>query len=266
MKRDNEINYQDMVFEEFDEIGKLEEENRSLTEVMNNKEKERLALFNMIIAEAEGRSPTNAIGKGPVYKEKKLEYDKVSAEIEKLRERNDKTIESNLERIAELKEKRDGKVEEGFVATSEYDGFLARLEALGSLSARNRNIYFANVFILILFIILESSPVLVKLLSKRGPYDVLLDSEEMTKTFDTENRILKMNSSLDDEIISRKQKKRLKNEARGQVLDHYYHQLVEAGKEMNQVKIDSWKEKETKKISSNFEDEAQNISKTLNAQ
>ena len=247
LKRDNEINYQGMVFKEFDEISKLEEENNQMNKTLRDKENKRLQLFNLLVEEAEGRSPTGIIGKGPVYKEKKLEYDKISNELDNLNKIYLNQIHQNQQRINQLKTERDQKVNVGFTASENYSGFLARLEALGSLSAGNKYIEMANLFLIILFILLESSPVLVKLMSKRGPYDILLDSEEITKTFKTENEIVRLNTLLDEESENKRKKKRLKSDTRTKVLDHFYEKLMEAGKEINQIKIDRWKEKETKK-------------------
>ncbi len=263
LKRDSEINYQDMVFEEFDEISKLENENKLLREEIAQKQQERKQLFELLIAEAEGRSPTNIVGKGSVYREKKQEYDKVSTELETLRNQSQKIIQDNNGRISMLKESRDEKIASGFEATNKYDGFLAQIEALGSLSARNKNIYHANLFLVILFILLESSPVLVKLMSKRGPYDVLLELEEIQMTNENEHEILDMNTSLDEARLSKKMKKKIKKEARQKVMYHYYEHLIEAGKEINMTKINRWKEKETTKINNNFDEESKNISNSL---
>lgn len=71
------IDYQQLVSEEFNEIQKLENENSRLREEITKKEEQRSQLFSMIVEEAEGLSPTRAIGKGPVYREKKNEYDKI---------------------------------------------------------------------------------------------------------------------------------------------------------------------------------------------
>ena len=265
LKRDNELNYQSKVFDEFDEIGKLEEDNKQMNKSLREKEEQRMQLFNLLVEEAEGRSPTGVIGKGPVYKEKKIEYNNISKELENLNKVYNNQIHLNQQRINLLKAERDKKINVGFKASENYSGFLARLEALGSLTARNKYINVANIFLVILFILLESSPVLVKLMSKRGPYDVLLDSEEITKTFKTENEIVRLNTLLDEESENKRKKKRLKNEARTKVLDHFYQKLTEAGKEINQIKINRWKEKESKKINENFDDESGKISSTLNS-
>ena len=57
-------------------------------------------------------------------------------------------------------------------------GFASRLKALHRLSAKEEAIRIAGLFITILFLIIECSPILVKLISERTPYDQRIDSVE----------------------------------------------------------------------------------------
>jgi hypothetical protein len=46
------------------------------------------------------------------------------------------------------------------------------------LTATSSAMWWAHVFIIILFLMIESTPILVKLMSKKGPYDSLLHTVE----------------------------------------------------------------------------------------
>jgi Domain of unknown function (DUF4407) len=59
-----------------------------------------------------------------------------------------------------------------------FNGFAARLQALDELGKNSAIIGLAAAFIMGLFICLEISPVLVKLISHIGPYDYLLEKTE----------------------------------------------------------------------------------------
>ena len=59
-----------------------------------------------------------------------------------------------------------------------FNGLAARLQALDELGKNSAVIALAATFIMGLFICLEISPVLVKLISSVGPYDYLLDKTE----------------------------------------------------------------------------------------
>lgn len=59
-----------------------------------------------------------------------------------------------------------------------YNGFAARMQALQELGADYKILGIASLFISLLFILIEMSPVLVKLIMPKGPYDHLLELHE----------------------------------------------------------------------------------------
>jgi len=61
-----------------------------------------------------------------------------------------------------------------------FNGFAARLQALDELGENSKIMALASLFIMGLFIALEISPVLVKLISPIGPYDHMLEEHEET--------------------------------------------------------------------------------------
>lgn len=136
------------------------------------KEAETNALYERYIAEAEGRDGTLLVGKGPVYAEKREKHDASLAALKELKE-------SNGARIAALESEIEA-LEAGFAQSVEasqpvidgFDGLMARIEALDTLP------WFPSFFIFLLFLAVETSPILVKLISPKGPYDMKLADEE----------------------------------------------------------------------------------------
>lgn len=59
-----------------------------------------------------------------------------------------------------------------------YNGFAARMQALQELGNEYKILGIASLFISLLFILIEMSPVLVKLIMPKGPYDHLLELHE----------------------------------------------------------------------------------------
>ena len=107
---------------------------------------------------------------------KKAEADKVEQELAALQATNQALIASNRQEIALSQE---GKNQELVaIAYPDYTGFAARLEALGRLTSKNWSLWLANIFIILLFIAIETAPVMVKLISSKGPYDYMLETEE----------------------------------------------------------------------------------------
>lgn len=89
-----------------------------------------------------------------------------------------------------------------------YTGFAARMQALSELGKNNEILELASLFIMGVFISLEMAPVLVKLISPKGPYDYLLDKHEYSfKIFGRESKE-KMDTSSNERMIIYKKKKR----------------------------------------------------------
>lgn len=56
---------------------------------------------------------------------------------------------------------------------------LARLRALSQLKEWGNTVWWASIMITLLFILLETAPIIVKLLSQRGPYDEIMERIEL---------------------------------------------------------------------------------------
>lgn len=87
-----------------------------------------------------------------------------------------------------------------------FNGFAARLQALDELGKNSAIIGIAAAFIMGLFICLEISPVLVKLISSVGPYDYLLDKTENDFRLYAKEKMEKGNAATDWRIDDFKDK------------------------------------------------------------
>ncbi len=153
-------------------IASLEQEISGLKAEIATKETETDALYDTYIAEAEGREGTLLLGKGPVYKEKREKHDASLAELQALKERNRQKINAAESRIAALEEAYAADVTQSQPVIDGFDGLMARINALGELP------WFPSFFIFLLFLAVETAPILVKLMSPKGPYDLKLEDEE----------------------------------------------------------------------------------------
>ena len=114
------------------------------------------------------------IGKGPVYKEKREKHDASLAELAQLREANNLKIKEVESEIAALESGYADAVKNSQPIIDGFDGLMARINALGKLP------WFPSFFIFLLFLAIETAPILVKLMSPKGPYDLKLEDEETT--------------------------------------------------------------------------------------
>jgi len=144
----------------------------NLKKEVSNKETSVNALYETYIAEAEGRKGTELIGKGPVYKEKREKHDAELAALQELRLNNNEKINTAETQIASLSTEYQTKVSDTQPVIDGFDGLMARVNALDKLP------WLPSFFIFLLFLAIETSPILAKLLSPKGTYDLKLEEEE----------------------------------------------------------------------------------------
>ena len=135
------------------------------------------------------------------------------------------------------------------------DGLLARFEALSELSRKNPTVKYASWFIFILFILIEGSPILVKLLSARGPYDELLEKEEYEKLIEYKKQKVKAKVLANNYLELLKQKDELQVEAEKRNNENLIREIENAKDEINKIFIGKWKQKEIDSIANGISKE-----------
>ena len=133
-------------------------------------EKRKDELHQLALKEADGTGGSGKPNLGPIYKAKKEEADKAEEEWRI-------KVQEQAPLLAILQHQRDSVESEMRMALDAlvippYNGYAARLQALKTLTRNNPIMAWANGFILLLFIVLESAPVLVKWLSPETAYDL----------------------------------------------------------------------------------------------
>jgi hypothetical protein len=147
------------------EIDKLKSE-------ISNKEKEVNTLYETYITEAEGTAGTKKLGKGPVFKEKIAKHDLAKKELDTLQKTNLAKIAEMEKNTKTLQTDLDKKVTETQPIIDGFDGLMARINALDKLP------WLPSFFIMLLFLAIETSPIIAKLLSPKGEYDFKLEDLE----------------------------------------------------------------------------------------
>ena len=154
------------------EIEALKRDITSLQNEINTKEAEVNALYDTYITEAEGTSGTMKLGKGPVYKEKREKHDAVLAELQQLKDTNREKIAGLENQISQLSSNYDKHVASSQPIIDNFDGLMARINALGKLP------WLPSFFIFLLFLAIETSPIFAKLISPKGEYDFKFQDQE----------------------------------------------------------------------------------------
>lgn len=144
----------------------------SLKAEILKKEKEVNSLYETYITEAEGTAGTKKLGKGPVFKEKIAKHDLAKAELDMLRKNNLVKIVEAEASTKKIQTDLDTKLTETQPIIDGFDGLMARINALNKLP------WLPSFFIMLLFLAIETSPIIAKLLAPKGEYDLKLEDLE----------------------------------------------------------------------------------------
>lgn len=154
------------------DLDKNKAEIASLKSEITKKEKEVNTLYETYITEAEGTAGTKKLGKGPVFKEKIAKHDLAKQELDTLQKTNLAKIAEMEKNTKTLQTDLDKKVSETQPIIDGFDGLMARINALDKLP------WLPSFFIMLLFLAIETSPIIAKLLSPKGEYDYKLEDLE----------------------------------------------------------------------------------------
>ena len=154
---------------------------------INTVRKKRDELALAALQEADGTGGSMQKNLGPIYKAKKAAADKLTLEL------NEK-IASSRPLLGEIENGLKTNLEEErkaivALASVPISGLIGRLEALSRLTAKSPMIHTAHLFIFLLFVGLELTPILVKLLSLKSPYDMRLSTHEFDH--ETNNSVIR---------------------------------------------------------------------------
>jgi len=155
---------------------KLIEEIAILKNEIESKTTSRNELDRQAREEADGTGGSKRRNPGPIYKLKKADADQAAIELDQLVKRNTQLIDDKLAMLAESDSA--AAIEVANLDKQKLNGPASRMEALSRIAAQSSAIWWANWFIMLLFVAVETAPVFVKLISPQGPYDHLLKIEE----------------------------------------------------------------------------------------
>lgn len=131
---------------------------------------------------------TNAKRKAELKEQRRQDLENYQKQIQPRLEYLDKEISKVYTNIETERNKTE-------TFEDKFNGFAARLQALDELGKASNIMAMASLFIMGLFIALEISPVLVKLITPVGPYDYMLDKTENDFRLYSKEKIEKGNAA-----------------------------------------------------------------------
>jgi hypothetical protein len=185
--------------QQYREILALEQQNTTLTAAITEKEAQRNAAFQEAQGEASGTRGTGTRGAGPVWRQKTQFLAQLETELQDLHALNTAQIQQNTARIGALKKARDTAIAQQEDILTAANGLLARLDGLHALITEQPTTAIAFWLIAAMFVVIETAPVVVKLLAKYGPYDALVAHKETEVTLSAHRKMAEIPATLQRE-------------------------------------------------------------------
>lgn len=216
-----------------DEIARLQAESAEIDMEIKTKEAEVNQLYDTYIAEAEGREGTMLLGKGPVYKEKRDKHDAMLAELQGLKQKGSAEEAGLSLALKETQAKQKAHLADSQPIIDGFDGLMARINALGELP------WMPSFFIFLLFLAIETSPVIAKLLTPEGSYDIRYNESEHAVAVWAEQKRLQRLSLLDaDKVLNKKVYTSIKEE------EETYHYKKQQARALIRFQTDAFLEEQ----------------------
>lgn len=210
---------------------KIQAHNAELDEVENN----YAALEERYLAEMEGLGSSAGRGKGPIAKSIEAQMMRAEVLLNQTKERVMPLIEEEQSKLAKLELERELELQRGVQASHALDGLLERIKLAHKIAGP-----VISLFITLLFLAIELTPIFFKLMLIKSPYDYL--EENVKELIKAENGIIvQYNFYEDGEGVERHLVRNLKVEKR--TMDE--EALLKAQRELTEYAISKYVE-ETK--------------------
>ncbi len=160
------------------------------------------------LSEADGTGGSKIRNMGPIYKAKMNAAANAEAELTAKESEVAPQLTEKENRKKEILAARDKDMKQMEFAA--LTGFASRMEALDRITQKSHAVLIASIFLMLLFIAIETAPMFVKLISERSPYDYVLDKIEVAVELDhkeyTTMKKMELNNKLDLENQTRSHK------------------------------------------------------------
>lgn len=133
----------------------------------------------------------------------------------------------------------------------EFDGLHGRLLAFEMLKNESQTTRIAALFVLLLFVIIETAPVFFKMMMASGPYDDMLRAEMHSIKLQAERRIADINADIDTSIKLKVTELDAKLQQELKSSEIVRKAVSEAQEELAVEAVRQWKEKELSRIKAN---------------
>ena len=194
--------------------------------------------------EAEGSALSGKSGHGPIYKDKEAYRDAIKTELTQWDEAHQEELKEIRNQIAV----NSTKTNEDISKSNEEKGFCVRYEAFSNIKKENAAVRIVSLFIMLLFIIIETAPTLFKMMIASGPYDELLNEEMERKKAQAILNVSRINDDANTQIQIVVEKNKDKLAAEVAANKEILAKIASVQAELLETAIEEWRKEELAKI------------------
>lgn len=223
------------------EIKRYQDEKLKLQEEIGQKEQRYYELEEIARQELDGTGGSGNANPGPIYQAKKSSAENAKAIWAKVETSNKKQIELRDEKIEDLLIEKKEKIANASLQAEKLDGLLERIKLAHEVAG-----WQISLFITLLFMVIELTPIFFKMMLIKGPYDYMDDNiRELAKAeagIEIEYEFYKDKEGMEQHKITNhgaelKLKERIA--------------MIKAQEELNDLIIQEWKAKKKEDIKNN---------------
>lgn len=233
------------------DIDRLEKEINTFQSEIDLKQKAFDHLTSEANKEADGTGGSGKANRGPIYQAKAETASKAEVDLNTTKSKNAQIIlEKRIEKDSLVQ-----KIQLEFqnADRTRVDGLLGRISALETITKKDKALANATFAIFILFLCIELAPLLFKILSDKGNYDVIMNGIEEKTLSEQIEEISKINIDTDDRIkLKIGETENIRKQNLNDNLE-LLNKISSAQLSVAQEIIDIWKSDELRKIRENPE-------------
>lgn len=235
---------------DYDRRAELEGKRNELLGQRENIATELSAAEKSLTEELEGKGQSGKSGKGENYERKKEQRDALQKRLSDWDKNNQRTIariDEELASIGIMLNKFGEDIKQG----QENDGFCVRYEAFSNIKKENTAVRIVSLFIMLLFVIIETAPTLFKMMIASGPYDELLKEEMERKKAQSITNVSRINDDANTQIQIVVEKNKDKLAAEVAANKEILAKIASVQAELLETAIEEWRKEELAKIKAN---------------
>jgi hypothetical protein len=217
------------------EIDRVDAEIRELKSEIQTAKEEFVVAEKLYLCEMDGRCGSNSRGDGPQAAAKKVRADNLKEDWEDLKLKNGDRIKNLEIQITTFQNDKQKRFEKAEASSNSLNGLLERIKIAHEIAG-----FWVTLFITLLFMAIELTPIFFKMMLIKSPYDFMNDNIKALikaeRGIEIKHDFYKDKEGVQRDLVINHESENLIREK---------VKLLQTQADLNEIVLDEWKSKET---------------------